>query len=138
VSESGNAQVVRNLMAALSSRDRTGVEAVLAEDCVWRVPGHSALAGVYIGRREVLGLFGRLRRAIDGPATFDVIDVAESDSRAIFFQYGTVRIAGRAVRMKECLVYRVHDEKIVEVDEFQYDQTAFDATFPVSAMEARR
>ncbi len=134
----GNARVVSNLMAALSTRDRTGAEAALAEDCVWRVPGHSALSGVYAGRSEVLGLFGRLRRAIDGPATFEVIDIAESDNRAVYFQYATVRISGHAVRMKECLVFLVHDGKIVEVEEFQYDQTAFDATFASGAVEVHR
>jgi uncharacterized protein len=138
MTESGTAAVVRRLMAAFSARDRAEIEAVLAEDCVWRVPGGSPLAGVYTGRDEVFGLFGRLRRTFDGPAAFDVVDIAESGHRAISYQYGIVTVGGRELRMKECLVYRLRDGKVVEVDEFQYDQAAFDATFTADVVPARR
>jgi hypothetical protein len=38
--------------------------------------------------------------------------------------------------MKECLVYRFIDGRITEVDEFQYDQAAFDEAFSHAAVAA--
>jgi ketosteroid isomerase-like protein len=124
-----NAERVSRLLAAFSRQDRDEIVTLIADDCVWRVPGDNALAGEYAGRPAVLGLFGRLKRMLTGPASFEIIDIATSDDRAIAFQYGVVVVGGRTVRLKECLVYRFRDGQVVEVDEFQADQRAFDEVF---------
>ncbi|KLL09794.1 MULTISPECIES: nuclear transport factor 2 family protein [Protofrankia] len=129
--EHPHATAVHNLMRAFTERDRPTIEALLAPGCVWRVPGHNALAGEYAGRAEVMGLFGMMRRILTQPATFEVIDIAMSGDRVIVFQYGVITIGDRVLRMKERLIYRFEADLIAEVDEFQYDQAAFDAVFAV-------
>jgi uncharacterized protein len=128
-----NAELVRRLLAAFSAQDRDEIVALIADDCVWRVPGANTLSGEYAGRPAVLSLFGRLKRTFTGPASFEIIDIATSDDRAIAFQYGVVVVGGRTVRLKECLVYRLRAGQVVEVDEFQADQRAFDELFAAAA-----
>lgn len=127
--EHPNGRVVRQLMEAFSRQDRAAIESLLHPDCVWRVPGSNGLAGTYEGREAVLGLFRTLRRLFSAPAEFEVIARAASADRVMVYQYGSVVVANRVVRLKECLVYRVSEGQVLEVDEFQADQAAFDVVF---------
>jgi len=136
MAEHPNAQIVRRLIAALSEQNRDEIEAVLHEDCVWRVPGANVLSGVYEGRRAILSLFGTMKRIFTGPAQFDVIDITTSPGYAAAYQYGVVEVGGRTVKLRECLVYRIADGRIVEVDEFQSDERAFDEAFSEKAVQA--
>lgn len=129
-----NALVVRRLIAALSGQDRREINAVLAEDCVWRVPGDNVLSGVYDGRPAIMSLFGKMKRIFTGPARFEVIDITASAGYAVAYQYGIVEVGGTTVRLRECLVYRIRDGRVVEVDEFQSDERAFDAAFSEEAV----
>lgn len=132
-----HAELVRRLLDAFARQDRDEIVAIIAEDCNWRVPGDNVLAGEYADRAAVLSLFGRLKRLFTGPALFEIIDIAVSGERAISYQYGTVVVSGRTVRLKECLVFRIHDGQVAEVDEFQFDQQTFDEVFSREALEAR-
>lgn len=136
MSEHPNALVVRRLTAALSEQNREEIEAVLDEDCVWRVPGANVLSGVYEGRRAILSLFGKMKRIFTGPARFEVIDITASPEYAAAYQYGIVQVGGATVRLRECLVYRIRDGRVVEVDEFQSDERAFDEAFSDEAVQA--
>lgn len=128
-----NEALVRRFAAALTHQDRDEIVAILHEDVVWRVPGRNPLTGTYEGRAAVLAFFGRLRRVFTGPAKFEITDIATSADRAIAYQHGVVVVHGTTVRMKECMVYRIADGQIVEVDEFQYDAHAFDEAFTDAA-----
>jgi ketosteroid isomerase-like protein len=127
--ENPNVELIRRLTAAFSAQDRDEIVALIADDCVWRVPGDNALAGEYVGRAEILGLFGNLRRRFTGPARFEIIDIAASVDRAIVYQYGVIVLNGAEIRLKECLVYRLEAGQVVEVDEFQFEQSRFDELF---------
>jgi hypothetical protein len=134
--EHPNALVVRRLMAALTEQNRGEIEAVIAEDCVWRVPGANVLSGEYQGRRAILSLFGKMKRIFTGPARFDVIDITSSPGYAAAYQYGIVEVGDVTVRLRECLVYRIQDGRVIEVDEFQSDEKAFDEAFSEEAIES--
>jgi uncharacterized protein len=131
-----HADLVRRLFDAFGQQNREEIVAVIAEDCVWRVPGNNVLAGEYQGRAAVLSLFGRLKRLFTGPAGFEIIDLAVSQDRVMSYQYGTVVVGGETVRLKECLVFRIDQGQVVEVDEFQYDQHTFDRVFSAEALAA--
>jgi ketosteroid isomerase-like protein len=131
-----HADLVRRLFDAFGQQNREEIVAVIAEDCVWRVPGNNVLAGEYEGRAAVLSLFGRLKRLFTGPAGFEIIDLAVSQDRVMSYQYGTVVVCGETVRLKECLVFRIDQGQVVEVDEFQYDQHTFDRVFSAEALAA--
>jgi ketosteroid isomerase-like protein len=131
-----HADLVRRLFDAFGQQNREEIVAAIAEDCVWRVPGNNVLAGEYEGRAAVLSLFGRLKRLFTGPAGFEIIDLAVSQDRVMSYQYGTVVVGGETVRLKECLVFRIDQGQVVEVDEFQYDQHTFDRVFSAEALAA--
>jgi ketosteroid isomerase-like protein len=122
-------ELVRRLTAAYSAQDRPTIEALIAPDCVWRVPGHNALAGEYVGREAIFELFRTIRRLFDGPARFEIDDVAVSDTGAAVCQYGIGTVGGRSVRLKECLVYTIEDGRVVEMDEYQFSLAGFDEIF---------
>lgn len=130
----GNAGVVLRLLAAFTAQDRAMIENLLDPECVWRVPGDNALAGEYVGLPKVMELFGVLKRLFTGPARFEVLDVAVEVDRVILQQYVDVNMGGRGVRMKERLVFRCADGRVVEVEEFQDDQAAFDQVFSRAAV----
>ena len=136
MAEHPNALVVRRLVAAMSEQNRAEIETIVDENCIWRVPGANVLSGVYEGRRAILSLFGKMKRIFTGPARFDIIDITTSAQYAAAYQYGIVEIGGATVRLRECLVYRIMDGRIVEVDEFQSDERAFDEAFSQEAVEA--
>ncbi|WP_048893600.1 nuclear transport factor 2 family protein [Mycobacterium heckeshornense] len=136
MAEHRNVLVVRRLIAALSEQNRDEIEAVLSEDCVWRVPGANVLSGVYEGRRAILSLFGKMKRIFSGPALFEIIDIMASPEYAAAYQYGIVEVGGRTVKLRECLVYRIQGGRVVEVDEFQSDERAFDEAFSEEAVRA--
>lgn len=130
------AVAVRALLNAFSERDRATIERLIALDCTWRVPGVNALAGDYVGRPAVLAMLGRLKRIFTGPAQFEIVDIATSTDRAMVYQYGAVVVRNQRIRLKECLIFRFEAGQIVEVDEFQYDQAAFDAAFSPEVVAA--
>lgn len=134
--EHPHAELVRRLLGAFVAQNRTEIVAIIAEDCVWRVPGNNVLGGEYRGRDAILAFFGRLKRLCDGPASFEIIDIAVSDHRAVAYQYGTIVVGGRAVRLKECLVFAIRDGQVIELDEFQFDQRTFDEVFAPDAVVA--
>ncbi len=123
--------VVLALLGACTAQDRAAIEALIDPDCTWMVPGDNEIAGKYVGRAGVLELFGKLRRTLSGPARFEVLDVATSRDVVIVHQYAHIEIRGQALRFKECLVFRVRDGRIVEVEEFPADQAALDRAFRV-------
>jgi ketosteroid isomerase-like protein len=122
-------ELVKRLTAAYGAQDRATFEELIAPDCVWRVPGENVLAGEYVGRDAIFELFRKIRRLFDGPASFEVDDIAVSDTGAAVCQYGVGTVGGRPVRLKECLVYTIRDGRVVEMDEYQFSLAAFDATF---------
>lgn len=130
-------QAVRRLTGAFTAQDRATIEDVLDPACTWRVPGRNGLAGEYVGRPAVMGLFTTLRRLFAVPAQFEILDIAVSEDRAIAYQVAVAVVGDRTVRMKECMVYRFRDGKVVEVDEFQFDQATFDEVFSASVVAAR-
>jgi hypothetical protein len=131
-----NRHAVLRLLEAFTQQDRSAIESLLDPDCVWRVPGKNALAGEHVGLPAVMKLFGTLKHVFTQPARFEVIDIATSADRAIVYQYATAVVGDRTLRMKECLVYRFVNGRVAEVDEFQYDQAAFDEAFSHAAVAA--
>ena len=98
------------------------VEAMLAEDVVWHVPGTSPIAGDHRGRRAVVDYFVK-RRALAG-GSMEIVQHAEichgdtvvqlADGRAAI---GEWRTAG---------VYRVAEGRIAEAWLIPLDLAAFD------------
>lgn len=102
------------------------VEAMLAEDIVWHVPGASTIAGDHRGRRAVVDYFVR-RRALAG-GSMEITKLVElshgdtvvqlADGRAVLF--------GREAEWRTAGVYRVADGMIAEAWLVPLDLDAFE------------
>jgi ketosteroid isomerase-like protein len=63
------------------------------------------------------------------PASFDILDIEARGDRVVSVQYGVIAVAGRRLRIKERMTYRLRDGRVVEADEYQFDQDEFDRIF---------
>jgi ketosteroid isomerase-like protein len=90
------------------------LEALLAEDVVWHVPGRSAIAGHHTGRPAVLEYFRR-RRALTG-ATLEITDHGgiERGDTVVRLADGRATIGGRDVAWRTAGIYRVQDGRLRE------------------------
>jgi ketosteroid isomerase-like protein len=137
--EHPNVTAVKALMAAFARQDRHAIESLIDPCCVWRVPGVNSLAGEYTGLPAVFRLFGLLKRIMNCPASFDILDIEARGDRVVSVQYGVIAVAGRMFRVKERLTYRLRDGRVIEADEYQFDQEEFDRIFsrtdePIAAL----
>ena len=102
------------------------VGAMLTEDVTWHVPGHSAIAGDYRGRDEVLRYFARRRELADATFRIDVRGVLADDERAVILAGGEVEHGGETFAWGTVGIFRVAEGRIAECWVVPYDQHAFD------------
>jgi ketosteroid isomerase-like protein len=102
------------------------VGAMLTDDVTWHVPGHSAIAGNYRGRDEVLRYFARRRELADATFRIDVRGVLADDERAVILARGEVEYGGETFAWGTVGVFRVANGRIAECWVVPYDQPAFD------------
>ena len=83
MSAAAHADLVRRLYRAFGAHDAAALDALLADDVVWHVPGQSPLAGDHRGRTAVLAYLAALGQRTGGSFRAEVIDVLASDTRAV-------------------------------------------------------
>jgi ketosteroid isomerase-like protein len=99
----------------------------LADDVVLRVPGRSALAGEHRGRDAVRGYIdAALGLSHGGRVEVELVDMLAGDERVALIVRERFHRHGGIVEIGRTNVYRVLDEKIVEVWIFEEDQYAVD------------
>ena len=128
-----HAQLVR-LFHDLQNRFYAGGEqgpvgAMLTDDVAWHVPGHSAIAGDYRGRDEVLSYFARRRELAEGTFRIDVRGVLADDERAVILAAGEVQSGNETLSWGTVGIFRLDDGKIAECWVVPYDQRSFDVVW---------
>jgi uncharacterized protein len=102
------------------------VGAMLTNDVTWHVPGHSAIAGEYRGRDEVLRYFARRRELADATFRIDVRGVLADDERGVILAGGQVQYGGETFAWGTVGIFRVTEGRIAECWVVPNDQHAFD------------
>jgi ketosteroid isomerase-like protein len=126
-SEHPNAANLRAVYEAMAARDIATIDANLADDVVFHLPGESEIAGDYRGKQEVFGLFGRWVMDTEGTFAVDLVGVLANDSHAVALQRVTAERQGKHLEMDNLAVYAVDaDGKVVERWEFLEDVAAHD------------
>jgi ketosteroid isomerase-like protein len=122
-----NLALVRRMFEVYTAHDfDTLRNEILAEDVVWRVPGHHPLAGPKRGADELIAYFQELAVANFTP---DVVTVLADDEHVVDVHRGWGSVGEESVDMLWVLLYRIADGRIAEVDNFAADQHAADAFF---------
>lgn len=121
----GNVDKIVAFFAAYAARNVAAVREVMADDIVWRIPGHHPLAGPKQGVEEVLAFFDQL-----GKAGFQAEPkvIAEHGDYVVDHHRGWSD-AGPGLDLTWCLVFRFEKGKIKEVTNFCEDQHQADLFF---------
>jgi ketosteroid isomerase-like protein len=101
------------------------IEALLAPDIVWHVPGRSAIAGDYHKREAVLSYFARRAEAFPS-FRIDVRRILADDELVLQLAAGHAEIAGKQHAWETIGVFRISDGRIAECWLVPFDQYAFD------------
>lgn len=106
--------------------EQAPVGAMLTDDVSWHVPGHSAIAGDYRGRGEVLRYFARRRELAAATFRIGVRGVLADDERAVVLATGEVESGGETVGWGTVSIFRLAERRIAECWVLPYDQHSFD------------
>jgi ketosteroid isomerase-like protein len=120
-----NLSKIQDFFSAYAAKNVSAIRDVMAEDIVWRIPGHHPLAGEKQGIAEVLAFFDQLAKA--GFQAQPIV-VAEQGDFVVDHHRGW-STAGSGIDLTWCLVFRFEAGKIKEVTNFCEDQHKADLVF---------
>ena len=126
MSAAANAAVVRQIFDAFARQEGLALRGLFADDAVWSVPGHGAMAGRYEGREAIFRFLAKLPKETDGTYGSELIDVLASDDRAaaLYRARGTRR--GRTLELDQVLLFRMEDGLVRHVLALPSDPDAFE------------
>ncbi|HEY5638872.1 MAG TPA: nuclear transport factor 2 family protein [Dehalococcoidia bacterium] len=120
--EYANAALVRSLFAALERRDGPAVQALIAEDAVWRFPGkRGLLAGEHRGREAITRFLTQVMALTNGTFALEVEDVTASDDNAVVLFTGRGERNGKRLHNPTALRIQIRDGAATEFTEFVWD-----------------
>ena len=81
--EHPNATIVREGFEAFQQGDMDKIRTLMADDMVWTVLGNNPTSGVYKGKSEIIGYFGRLVMETEGTLEIEYIDFIGNDQKVV-------------------------------------------------------
>jgi len=78
-----NEKLLRDGYAAMARGDGKLLAEMLAPDALWTIPGHSPLAGTYIGLKQIFTFWKRVAELAPGGLRLEVQDVLANDERGV-------------------------------------------------------
>lgn len=124
-----NARMLKSAHEAFQAGDLDALFSLLADDCVWRMPGNNVLAGNFVGREQIMQSFARLQQSVDSYWAFP-LDYFGSDDHVVLVALVRATRRGKTLEVKECLLWRVNEHgKLAEVWHMALDHDAWDAFF---------
>ena len=122
--------VIEAYAAAWGRGDPEGAFEFYADDVVMHLPGRGSLAGSHRGRDAVIGAIRALLDRTDGlPVEVEVLDrLTSADRVAMLLRESTSRGADQ-LELSRVNIYRVRDDRIVEIEIFEADQYEVDEFF---------
>lgn len=83
MSDHPNAAVVRDGFEAFQRGDIDKIRTLMADGMEWTVLGDNPMAGVYKGKAEIVGYFGKLIMETEGTLSIDYIDFIGNDEKVV-------------------------------------------------------
>ena len=117
-------ELVRHGYTALNAGDIGTLSLLLDEDACWHTPGRSPIAGDYVGRDAVLGLFARFGAA---GLRAELRHVTAADGRVVGIHRTTGRRSGRRLDVGCCTVFEFRHGRIADGRAHVFDLHAWDA-----------
>jgi ketosteroid isomerase-like protein len=124
----GNAAIVRRAYEAFNTADIATLAKLFDSNTSWHTPGRSSLAGDRKGRDAVFTQFGRYGGETRGTFRANLLNVLESeDGRAVAVHHTSAERNGRRLDVLCCIVFELHNGRILIGREHFYDLYAWDA-----------
>jgi uncharacterized protein len=109
VTEHPNVESIRRVFDAFVGGDPRALLEVIAEDCVWIVPGETQVARVYRGRREIFELFRATRRLTDGTYRSRLLWALADDDHGLAVYRASGTRLGRELSIDQLLLVGFRD-----------------------------
>jgi uncharacterized protein len=124
-----NADLVRSGYEAFQKGDLAAFDNILAEDCVWHVPGRGQLAGDKKGRQAIVEYFGKLGEMSQGSVKVDLHDVLANDEHVAGLHSTSAQRGGKSFETTEVIVFHVQDGRVSEGWEHPFNLYGQDEVF---------
>jgi ketosteroid isomerase-like protein len=120
-------ELMTDYLAAAKRGDWDTAFGFLADDLLIHIPGRSAFAGQRFGKAAAVDYIQSIRRRYrDGAIELELIDMLCSDERVVLLVRERFHGDGEPIEIRRANVYRVQDDKVVEVSIFEADQFVVD------------
>ena len=125
--EHPNLQLVNAFFKAYASNDLDAIKKVMIEDIKWHIPGKHPLSGTKKGIVEVLDFFQKLNKSA---FKAEPIIMGVNDGYVIDCHKNWSNIENEEnLNSMSCLLWKIENNKIVEVYNFPEDQHVVDSFF---------
>jgi ketosteroid isomerase-like protein len=121
VGANDDAQVVRKGFEAFQKGDLAAFDSLLAEDCVWHVPGRGQLSGDKKGRQATVEYYGKLGELTNGTVKVDLHDVVANEEHVVALHRVTAQRGGRSFETTEAIVFHLEGGRITEAWEHPFN-----------------
>lgn len=121
-----NAATVRRGYELFNSGNLDELGQIFAEDVVWHAGGRGRLGGDKNGREATFAYFGQLGQLSGGSFRAELHDIVANDEHVVGLHTSTAQRGGKALNVKEALVFHLRDGKVVEAWEHQDDSQTSD------------
>jgi ketosteroid isomerase-like protein len=122
-----NLTLIHNFFHAYAANDHEGIKNVLAKDIKWHIPGNHPLSGIKTGINEVLDYFQQLSKSAFQAAPI-IMGINDNYVIDCHRNWSNIENADNLNNMS-CLLWKIENNKIVEVFNFPEDQHKVDAFF---------
>ena len=120
-------ELMTDYLAAAKRGDWDTAFGFLADDLLIHIPGRSAFAGQRFGKAAAVDYIQSIRERYRGGAIeLELIDMLCSDERVVLLVRERFHGDGEPIEIRRANVYRVEDDKVVEVSIFEADQYVVD------------
>jgi ketosteroid isomerase-like protein len=121
--------LIRRGYEAFQRGDLAAFDDILAESCVWHVPGRGQLAGDKKGRKATVEYYASLGELTEGNITVDLHDVLANDEHAIGLHRTSARRGGKSYETTEVIVFHVQGNQVTEAWEHPFNLYGQDEVF---------
>lgn len=122
-----NLQLINAFFQAYGRHDIEAIKGILKENIKWHIPGNHPLSGTKTGVDEVLEFFGKLNKAA---LKAEPIVMGVNDNFVIDCHRNWSNLEdGNNLDSMSCLLWKIEQNKIVEVHNFPADQQVVDLFF---------
>lgn len=124
-----NVDVVRRGYESFQKGDLAAFDDILAQDCVWHVPGRGQLAGDKKGRAETVAYYAKLGELSAGTVRVDLHDVFGNEEHVVGLHRASAERGGKSYETTSVIVFHLEGSQVTEAWEHPFNLYEQDEVF---------